>query len=195
MKALVIYSHPCPESYNAALRDTVVGSLESTGYEVRLLDLYAMGFDPVMSAEERRRYHEQGINEEPVDAHLDHLFWCDTLVFVYPTWWFGLPAMLKGWLERVFIPHRTFRVPTATETMEGKLKHVSKIAVITTCGATWWLSKVIGEPGRKTLLRGIRALCAPGCKTLYMAHYKMDTSTPESRRTYLGKVQKRLASF
>jgi len=195
MKALVVYSHPCAESYNAAVRDTVVGSLKSAGYEVRVIDLYEIGFDPVMSATERREYHEAGINERPVEHHLDDLFWCDTLVFVYPTWWFGLPAMLKGWVERVFVPHRTFRIPTEDETMEGRVKHISKIAVITTCGATWWLSKVIGEPGRKTLLRGIRALCHPRCKTLYMAHYKMDSSTDRSRADYLKKVEARLHRF
>jgi len=195
MKALVVYSHPCAESYNAAVRDTVVGSLKTAGYEVRMIDLYEIGFDPVMSATERREYHEAGINERPVEQHLDDLFWCDTLVFVYPTWWFGLPAMLKGWVERVFVPHRTFRIPTEDETMEGRVKHISKIAVITTCGATWWLSKVIGEPGRKTLLRGIRALCHPRCKTLYMAHYKMDSSTDRSRADYLKKVEARLHRF
>lgn len=195
MKALVVYSHPCAESYNAAVRDTVVGSLTAAGYEVRMIDLYGIGFDPVMSATERREYHDPGVNERPVQQHLDDLFWCDTLVFVYPTWWFGLPAMLKGWVERVFVPHRTFRIPTADETMEGRVKHISKIAVITTCGATWWLSKMIGEPGRKTLLRGIRALCHPRCKTLYMAHYKMDSSTDQTRENYLKKVEARLMRF
>lgn len=195
MKALVVYSHPCAESYNAAVRDTVIHSLRTAGYEVRLIDLYEIGFDPVMSATERREYHEVGLNERPMKPHLDDLFWCDTLVFVYPTWWFGLPAMLKGWVERVFVPHRTFRIPTQDETMEGRVKHIRKLAVITTCGATWWLSKMIGEPGRKTLLRGIRALCHPRCRTLYMAHYKMDSSTDQSREHYLHKVEKRLARF
>lgn len=194
-KALVVYSHPCAESYNAAVCKTVVQSLKQAGYEVRLTDLYEAGFDPVMSATERREYHDPEINERPMKQHLDDLFWCDTLVFVYPTWWFGLPAMLKGWVERVFVPHRTFRIPTEDETMEGRVKHIRKIAVITTCGATWWLSKMIGEPGRKTLLRGIRALCHPRCKTLYMAQYKMDSSTQESRSQYLKKVEQRLLRY
>lgn len=195
MKALVVYCHPCPESFNAALRDTVVDALRSNGAEVRLLDLHDLGFDPVMSAEERRRYNEEGVNEEPVADQLEHLFWCDTLVFVYPTWWFGLPAMLKGWLERVFVPHRTFRIPSEHETMQGRLTHIRQLAVVTTCGATWWLSKLIGEPGRKTVLRGIRALCHPRCRTLYMAHYRMDSSTPQSREAYLAAVADRLSRF
>ena len=195
MKALVVYSHPCAESFNAAIRDTVVETLQKAGNEVRLTDLYAIDFNPVMDARERREYHDEAINERPIKQHIEDLFWCDTLVFVYPTWWFGLPAMLKGWVERVFIPHRTFRIPTAGESMQGRIQHVRRIAVITTCGATWWISKMMGEPGRKTLLRGIRALCHPRCKTLYLAQYKMDSSTDEGRKSYLQTVEKRLLKF
>ncbi|WP_227651267.1 NAD(P)H-dependent oxidoreductase, partial [Klebsiella pneumoniae] len=65
---------------------------------MRVLDLHAEGFDPVMSVEERRAYHTPGINEQPVAGHLQALRWCEALLFVYPTWWYGLPAMLKGWL-------------------------------------------------------------------------------------------------
>jgi len=195
MRALVVYCHPCSESYNASVRDAVVESLETGGYEVRVLDLYAMGFEPAMSAEERRQYHDQGGNEAPVAEHLAHLRWCNALVFVYPTWWFGLPAMLKGWLDRVWVPHVTFEMPTQSSPMRPKMLHIEKVAVVTTCGATWLVSKLMGEPGRKTILRGIRALCAPKCKSLYMAHYKMDSSTEQSRSAYLAKVRQRLSAF
>ncbi|MBO6757983.1 MAG: NAD(P)H-dependent oxidoreductase [Roseibium sp.] len=195
MRVLVVCSHPCPESYNAAVCTAVVESLKSSGHEVKVLDLYATGFEPAMSADERRGYHDRGSNEAPVAVHLEHLSWCNMLVFVYPTWWFGLPAMLKGWLDRVWVPHVTFEMPTATTPMRPKMQHIEKIAVVTTCGATWFISKMMGEPGRKTILRGIRALCAPRCKTLYLAHYQMDSSTPQSRAAYLAKVKQRVGKF
>src|SRR5690606_10219737 len=97
MHVLVVHCHPCTESYAAALRDAVIEGLGAAGHEHRLIDLYAAGFDPVMSAEERRLYHEPEINRRPVEDHLDALFWAEALVFIYPTWWYGLPAMLKGW--------------------------------------------------------------------------------------------------
>lgn len=195
MRTLVIYCHPCPESFNAAIKDAVVETLEQAGHEIRLIDLYADGFDPVMSADERRCYHDEGDNVLPVADHVDAINWCEMLIFVYPTWWFGLPAMLKGWLDRVWVPHVTFAMPTETTGMQPKMQHIRKIGVVTTCGATWLVSKFMGEPGRKTLLRGMKALCAPGCKSMYLAHYKMDTSTPDTRARYLAKVRHHIGRF
>jgi NAD(P)H dehydrogenase (quinone) len=195
MRTLVVYCHPCPESFNAAVKDTVVETLQQGGHDVRLIDLYADGFDPVMSADERRGYHDEGENVLPVAEHVAAINWCEMLVFVYPTWWFGLPAMLKGWLDRVWVPHVTFAMPTETDGMKPKMQHIKKIGVVTTCGATWLISKLMGEPGRKTLLRGMKALCAPGCKSMYLAHYQMDTSTPDSRARYLAKVRQRIGVF
>lgn len=103
--------------------------------------------------------------------------------------------MLKGWFDRVWVPHVTFEMPTESSGMRPKMQHIRKIAVVTTCGATWLVSKLMGEPGRKTILRGMRALCAPNCRTLYLAHYKMDTSTPDSRGRYLAKIRHRLGKF
>ncbi len=195
MKILVVYCHPCPESFNAAVYKTVVEALERGGHDIRLTDLYARGFDPVMSAEERRGYHDAGTNVLPVKDHVGDISWCEGVIFVYPTWWFGLPAMLKGWLERVWVPHVTFKMPTATEDIKPNMQHIRLIGAVTTCGASWWVSKLMGEPGRKTLLRGMRILCAPRCKTLYLALYKMDTSSHEKRTNYLAKVSQVIAKF
>jgi NAD(P)H dehydrogenase (quinone) len=195
MRALVVFAHPVPESFGAAVRDTVVASLKRSGHEVRLLDLYESGFDPIMRADERRVYNDPVVNERPVADQLVHIKWCEILVFVYPTWWYGPPAMLKGWLERVWVPHVTFTMPTATQGARPGMTNIRKLAVVTTCGATWWLSKLVGEPGRRMLLRGIRTLCHPLCRTSYTAHYKMDSSTPESRARYLAKVDRRISKL
>ena len=112
VKLLVVYCHPVPDSFSAVLRDTVVESAEGRGHEVRVIDLYAEAFDPVMSEQERLGYHTAGTNEVPVRAHLERLRWCTGLIFVYPTWWYGQPAMLKGWIDRVWVPHATFTLPT-----------------------------------------------------------------------------------
>lgn len=194
-RALVVYCHPCPESFTAAARDTVVEALIARGDEVQVIDLYDEGFAPAMDADERRLYHDKDINVRPVAEHLAACKWATKLVFVYPTWWFGLPAMLKGWLDRVWVPHETFTMPTETETIKPAMTHITHIACITTCGATWWLSKMMGEPGRKTILRGIRALCHPKCKTLYLAHYKMDTSSRENLSVHLAMVKAKLLAF
>ena len=138
MRVLLVYCHPCPESYTAALRDTALAALREAGHETRLVDLYAEGFDPVMSAQERRDYHTAGANEAPVARHLALLRWCEGLVFVYPTWWYGQPAMLKGWLERVWIPHATFTMPEPGKPIGRVLTNIRAISVISTLGSPWW---------------------------------------------------------
>ena len=192
MKLLVVYSHPVPESFNAAIRDAALETLRQNGHDVKLLDLYAEDFDPIMCAQERRDYHTEGLNEDPVKAHIELIRWAEGMLFVYPTWWYGLPAMLKGWLDRVWVPHVTFTMPVDNQPIRPLMTHVRFLGVITTCGAPWWWSKVVGEPGRRTILRGIKALCAKGCRTFWMAHYKMDASTDESRRAFLATLKNRL---
>ncbi len=192
MKLLVVYSHPVPESFTAAVRDTALDALTQAGHEARLLDLHAEGFDPVMGPEERRDYHTEGLNEQPVQEHIALIRWAEGMLFIFPTWWYGLPAMLKGWLDRVWVPHVTFTLPGGNEPLRAQMTHIRLLGGITTCGAPWWWTKVVGEPGRKTILRGIRAICHRRCRTLWLAHYRMDESTPESRAAFLARVRARL---
>lgn len=193
MRALVVYCHPRAESFTAAVRDVVLDKLKSADAEVRLCDLYAEGFDPVMSASEHARYEDTSVNQSPVQTHCDDLMWCDTLIFVYPTWWYGLPAMLKGWLDRAFVPGVAFTMPQADgETIRPGLPHITRLGVFTTCGASWWLTRYIGAPGRRTLLRGVGLLCARRHRTAFAAQYLMDSSTPESRARHLTKVARKM---
>ena len=195
MRALIVHSHPNRESFSAHLRDTVVTTLSRKSAETRVIDLYGDGFDPVMTLEEWRGYHTPGENERPVADHIANLKWCDTLVFIYPTWWFGLPAMLKGWLDRVLVPHATFALPTENKPIQPLLSNITTVAAVTTCGATFWQSKFIGEPGRRTLLRGIRFICHPRCRTRYAALYKIDTSTQADRTAFVAKVGRMAEAF
>ncbi|RTM06627.1 MAG: flavodoxin family protein [Hyphomicrobiales bacterium] len=195
MRVLVVYCHPVPESYCAAIRDTAVDVLKGRGWDVRLLDLYAEKFDPVMSCEERRSYNDRAPDDPALKPHFEHLEWAQAILFIYPTWWYGLPAMLKGWFDRVWATDIAFKLPAGKGRITSLMRHVTKVGVITTCGAPTWWSVVVGQPGRKTILRGMRALCATRCKTFFLAHYLMDSSTPRSRAAFLGKVRARLERF
>lgn len=194
MKCLVVYCHPVPESFGAAVRDAALSALAERGWEVRLTDLYGEGFDPVLSPDERRNM-EHAPTDPKLAPHIDDLKWAEAILLVYPTWWYGLPAMLKGWLDRVWWTDVAYKLPPDGGRIVSLVSHIRKIGVVTTCGATWWISFLMGQPGRKTILRGIRALCAPTARTLYLAHYDMDRSTSESRAAYLEKVKHKLARF
>lgn len=188
-RALVIYCHPDAGSLTAAVRDVVLDRLAAARAEVRLRDLYGEGFDPVLSADGFAAYVDESRNRAGVAGHVEDLLWCDTLIFVYPTWWYGLPAMLKGWMDRVLLPGVAFEMPkTAGEDIRPALGQIKRLGVFTTCGASWWLTAVIGAPGRRTLLRGLRSLCARRCRSAFAAHYSMDHSTPTSRARHLARV-------
>ena len=196
MRALIVFCHPRADSFAAAVRDVVLARLGAAGAEARVLDLYAEGFDPALSAEGHLAYEDTAANTRGLEHHVAALRWADTLIFVYPTWWYGLPAMLKGWLDRVLVPGVAFQMPDATHRqIRPGLTHITRLAVFTTGGASWWLTRMIGAPGRRTLLRGIRLLCARGCKTCFAAHYLMDSSTPDSRRAHLARVARQMDRF
>ncbi len=189
MRALVVYCHPSGQSFNAAVRDVVLGKLEENGAEARLVDLYADGFHPVLQPAEWQGYLDCPKNRAPVERYCADLAWCDTLIFVYPTWWYGLPAMLKGWLDRVFLPDVAFMMPDASNTtIRPGLHHVRRLGVFTTCGASRWLTLLVGAPGKRLLLRGVGWLCHPRKRTVFVAHYLMDSSTEASRRRHLARV-------
>jgi NAD(P)H dehydrogenase (quinone) len=196
MRALVVYCHPRPGSFTAAVRGVVIDKLNAASAEIRLRDLYAMGFEPMLSADELEGYEVCPDNCAHVQAHVDDLRWCDTLIFVYPTWWYGLPAVLKGWLDRVLLPDVAFMMPDADNaTIQPGLGHIKRLGVFTTCGASWWLTMFVGAPGKQTLLRGVGILCAKPLKKIYAAHYLMDSSTKASRDRHLTKVARKMERF
>lgn len=196
MKALVVYCHPKEGSFTSAVRDLVVSKLEHAGAETRVVDLYQRGFSPILTAQELDLYEDATKNTEPVAEDVENLKWCDTLIFVYPTWWYGLPAILKGWLDRVFVPEIAFLMPTPErKTIARGLSHITRLGVFTTCGASRWLTFLVGSPGKRTLFRGVGFLCAKPLKKAFAAHYLMDSSTPESRKAHLDRVAKTMDRF
>lgn len=193
LRALVVYCHPLPDSFTAAIRDVVLARLREAGAEVRLHDLYAEGFQPVLSAVELRGYLDSPQNRSEVEVQVADLLWCDTLIFIYPTWWYGLPALLKGWLDRVLLPDVAFLLPdTAGGSIRPGLRHISRLGVFTTCGASRLLTWVAGAPGKRTLMRGVGLLLNRRRRQVFAALYRMDVSTQESRQRHLRWVDGRM---
>ncbi len=96
MNVLIIHAHPNPNSFNAALRDVAVRTLSRSGHSILLSDLYIMRFNPVLSAREL-----QGDLSE-IQPEIDKVRRADLLLFQFPDWWYGMPAIMKGWIDRVF---------------------------------------------------------------------------------------------
>jgi putative NADPH-quinone reductase len=192
MRILVVYSHPVPESFVAAIYRLTLETLEARGHEVRGLDLYAAGFEPALSTRERESYHREGVNQRGIEEQIDQLRWAEGLILVYPTWWYALPAMLKGWLDRIWVPGVAFRMPVDGGAIIPLMTHIRLVAGISTYGSPWWLVRWVGDPGRRIVMLGMKPLCARRCRSFWLALHRMDTATPRDRSAFLGRVRRRL---
>ena len=121
---LVIYCHPVAESFAAAAHRTVLQALADAGHEVTDVDLYAEDFDPAMSRQERLDYLNTARNERLVKRYDDQLVAAEALVLVYPAWWYGMPAMLKGYFDRVWLPGVAFDVTPEGKVNTERLQHI-----------------------------------------------------------------------
>lgn len=123
MNTLILHAHPEPQSFSAALKDEAVKILNELGHAVQVSDLYAMGFNPVsgpgdfterknpdylVTALEQRHGHENGTLAPDIQAEIEKLLWCDLLILNFPLYWFSVPAILKGWIDRVLISGLTY---------------------------------------------------------------------------------------
>ena len=109
MKILMIYAHPNDKSYNASILETVKENL-SPKQELRILDLYKGQFDPVLRFDATHRRRDLA-NDVAMKHYRDLLVWADQLIFIFPTWWSGMPAILKGFIERVFVAGFAYDIP------------------------------------------------------------------------------------
>lgn len=193
MKVLVLFAHPVPESFSSALHDTVVTSLKNKGWDVDDCDLNAEGFSPVLTAEERRNYHNEEINTAPVQPYVDRLRAADALVLVYPVWNFGYPAILKGFMDRVFLPGVSFKLVDGK--VAANLGHIKKLAAVTTYGGDRFRAFLAGDPPRKNITRSLRYLVSPTAKTRYLALYNMNLASDAQRDAFLTRVGREMEAF
>ena len=183
--ALVLFAHPCAESFSSALHECVVTTLTGRGWSVDDCDLNAEGFSPVLTAEERRAYHDVGPNTAPVQSYVDRLRRADALVLVFPVWNFGFPAILKGFFDRVFLPGVSFRLEDGM--VKPNLTQIRTLAAVTTYGGTRMQALMAGDPPRHVVRRAVWHVCRPD-KMRYMALYDMNRATDAQRQRFLVRV-------
>jgi putative NADPH-quinone reductase len=193
--ALVV-AHPSPDSYCRTLAARAATGLRAAGHEVTVLDLYADGFAAAMSGDERAAYHGDAPILDPLVAeHAALVRRAEALVFVYPTWWSGLPAILKGWLERVMVPGVGFRFDERTHAVRPGLGQVRHIVGISTYGSPRSYVRVVNDNGRRILTRALRLSCGLRVRTRWLGLYAIDTSTPAQRAAFAARVEYEMAGL
>ena len=191
MKVLVVFAHPLSDSYAAAIRQVALQALAKHGHEIDELDLYATDFDPRLSAVERAAYMTGSPDATAVADHVNWLKNADSLVLIFPTWCFNMPASLKGWIDRVFQPGIAFIPDPAGGRSRHGLDRLRAVHVIATTGSPWWVVRLwMGDPVRRTLKRGIFRFCAPKARFRMLALNDMDRASETKRADFLDKVRR-----
>jgi putative NADPH-quinone reductase len=190
MHVLLVLAHPLPESFAHSVARTVRETLEGQGHSVDLLDLHAENFDPRLTEKERRGYFDVPYDTSGVADLVMRLQKAEALVFVFPQWWFNLPAVLKGFFDRVFAPGVAFRHDKAGGRIVPLLTNIRHFWVFTTTGSPWWVVKFyMGDPVRRQLKRGIAVFCNRKAEFRMLALHDMDRATDDKRRRHLERVK------
>jgi putative NADPH-quinone reductase len=159
---------------------------------VTVLDLYAEEFRTAMSHDERLAYHgDRPLLDPMAERHAGIVKHAEALVFVYPTWWSTLPAILKGWLERVLVPGVGFVFDEHNHVRRG-LTNIRRVVGISTYGSPWLYVKALNDNGRRTLMRALRLNTALFTRRSWLALYEIDNSSLAQREAFLKRVDQKM---
>lgn len=186
MKVLIIYAHPRSDSFNHAVLERTEGLLAELQHQVKIRDLYKIGFDPRFSAHDQKLLAKGDFPPE-IKIEQDYINWADALIIIHPIWWFGMPAILKGYIDRVF------QAGFAYKYENGKVKGLLKDKDAFLINSTGTPDKVMEQNGIKQVLEasmdnGIYKFCGLNLKRLYL------TAVPYVKKSkleeYLDLVEK-----
>lgn len=197
MNCLVVFAHPLPDSLNGRLARLVVAELEAAGHDVTFLDLYQLDFDPRLSVAERSVHYDSDAARRIAHEHTRLLEAADALVLVFPTWWFGLPAILKGWFDRCFGPGVGFRhAEMKGGPIRPALTGLRHFVAFTTLGSPWWIDTfVMWRPVRRMLKIAIAKGCAPQAKFAYEALHGADDIDKAKVEVFETRIRRMLAGL
>jgi len=193
MRVLVLYAHPVETSFGAAVHQTLVETLRKR-HEVDDCDLYAEGFDPVMSRQDRIDYHDPAVNRRHVASYVERLLAAEAVAFSFPVWNMGFPAILKGFVDKVFLPGVSFNLSAAGD-YTPSLLNVRRLGVACTYGGARLRTFLAGDPCRRFITRSLRMTCAPGTRCDYVALHDMNHPREDKRAAFLGEVTRRFSRW
>jgi NAD(P)H dehydrogenase (quinone) len=196
MNCLVVVAHPLQESLCRTVADRAVRTLRAMGHEVEVEDLYAQGFAPALTAAEREWYYGPAYDGALVRAETERLAAAEGLVLCFPTWWFGFPAMLKGWFDRVWVPGVAYDHADDRGPIRPRLNGLRRVLAVTSLGAPWWVDLlVMRRPVKRVLRTAILGACAPGAKLEMLSLYRAERLAAERVDAFEKKVERALAAW
>lgn len=186
MRHLIIYAHPNENSLNHHLLNTVIETLQYHNEEIIVRDLYDIGFNPVLSLNDIQG-QRMGKLSDDVKTEQDHISWAEQITFIYPIWWTGLPAMMKGYIDRVFSYGFAYRYDQGIQ--KGLLKG-KKTVIINTHGKSHEEYEKTGMDKALTLTSDNGIFIYSGLEIIRHFFFdKADKASPENLEIWKGQIK------
>jgi len=196
MKCLVVVAHPVTDSLCHSLARSAIQALAKAGHEVQVENLYQTEFLPSLSISERQSYYRPPFDSSAVQSQVSHLLSAEALVLVFPTWWFGFPAILKGWFDRVWAPGIAYDHATDLGPIKPRLHNLQRALAITSLGSPWWVDRLLlWQPVKRILKTALLGTCAPACRFEMVSLYKAECLSPNEVEVFCSRIERRLAKW
>lgn len=196
MKCLVVIAHPVTDSLCHALAQSAIQALGEAGHTVEIEDLYAAEFPPALTTAERQSYYAPPFDAAATQAQIERLLAADALVLVFPTWWFGFPAILKGWFDRVWAPGVAYDHASDLGPIRPRLHQLRHALAITSLGSPWWVDRLLlRQPVKRVLKTALLGTCAPACRFEMLSLYQAEKLSSGQVETFRGRIRRALGRW
>lgn len=196
MKCLVVTTHPLTNSLCKLLTEQVVNKLNAMGHEVVIEDLYAQNFEPVLTVAERESYYCGTYETSNIAEQVGRLQETEALVLLFPTWWFGFPAMLKGWFDRIWGPGIAYDHASDLGPIKPRLNKLRKVLVVTTLGSPWWVDHLLmWQPVKRIIRVALLGTCARNSKLKFLSLYNSEKLNEQVISKFTKKIEHALNSW
>ena len=187
MKTTILFAHPWHGSFNKAILDVLIQRLDAQSKNYHLIDLNKDNFNPVLEEKDLALYSKGETTDKLVLYYQEVLKETSELIFIFPIWWYGIPAILKGFVDKVML--KNFSYVETKYGLKGLLNHIDKTTVITTSEyPTWYLKFLSGNPIKGTFIN--KTLKGVGLRNIKWLNNGYTTSGKnESRKKFLQKVE------
>lgn len=196
MKCLVVIAHPLTDSLCHTLARTVIDTLTAAGHEVQIEDLYSGGFVPALTVDERQSYYQAEFDADATQSQIERLLAAEAIVLVFPTWWFGFPAILKGWFDRVWGPGIAFDHASDLGPITPRLRRLRRVLAITSLGSPWWVDRfILRQPIRRILKTALLGTCAPASRFEMLSLYKAEMLNAREVALFCARIHKSIRKW
>lgn len=196
MKCLIVVAHPMRESLCRMLAAKAADCLYAGGHDVVLEDLYGQAFDAALTESERATYYTGHYDAGAVQAEAGRLLAAEGLVLCFPTWWFGFPAILKGWFDRTWAPGIAYDHASNLGAIRPRLHGLRRVLVVTSLGSPWWVDRIVmGQPVKRILKTAIIGTCTSACKFEMISIYKSEHVESARAERFAARMAAALAKW